>query len=74
MDSTPTFVVNEKSRIPASNPYRGDQPATSTPPGPDRTCLMAPSAFSRLRIAGFKSFAEPQTVEILPGLTGVVGP
>ncbi len=33
-----------------------------------------PIAFTRLRIAGFKSFAEPQTVEILPGLTGVVGP
>ncbi len=33
-----------------------------------------PVAFTRLRIAGFKSFAEPQTVEILPGLTGVVGP
>ena len=31
-------------------------------------------SFSRLKIAGFKSFAEPQTVEILPGLTGVVGP
>jgi chromosome segregation protein len=31
-------------------------------------------AFARLRIAGFKSFAEPATVEILPGLTGVVGP
>ncbi len=30
--------------------------------------------FVRLRIAGFKSFAEPTTVEILPGLTGVVGP
>ncbi len=30
--------------------------------------------FVRLRIAGFKSFAEPATVEILPGLTGVVGP
>src|SRR5579875_2531428 len=33
-----------------------------------------PVAFARLRIAGFKSFAEPATVEILPGLTGVVGP
>jgi chromosome segregation protein len=33
-----------------------------------------PIAFVRLRIAGFKSFAEPATVEILPGLTGVVGP
>src|SRR5579875_4109138 len=33
-----------------------------------------PVAFARLRIAGFKSFAEPATVEILPGLTGIVGP
>ena len=30
--------------------------------------------FVRLRIVGFKSFAEPVTVEILPGLTGIVGP
>src|SRR5277367_5690194 len=29
---------------------------------------------TRLRIAGFKSFAEPATIEILPGLTGIVGP
>ncbi len=33
-----------------------------------------PVSFSRLRIAGFKSFAEPASVEILPGLTGIVGP
>ncbi len=33
-----------------------------------------PVRFSRLRIAGFKSFAEPATVDILPGLTGIVGP
>ncbi len=33
-----------------------------------------PARFARLRIAGFKSFADPVTVEILPGLTGVVGP
>ncbi len=33
-----------------------------------------PVSFRRLRIAGFKSFAEPTTVEILPGLTGIVGP
>ncbi|MDD2705787.1 MAG: chromosome segregation protein SMC, partial [Acidocella sp.] len=33
-----------------------------------------PASFARLRIAGFKSFADPTTVEILPGLTGVVGP
>lgn len=30
--------------------------------------------FVRLQIVGFKSFAEPVTVEILPGLTGIVGP
>jgi chromosome segregation protein len=33
-----------------------------------------PVGFSRIRIAGFKSFAEPEAVEILPGLTGIVGP
>jgi chromosome segregation protein len=33
-----------------------------------------PVSFSRIRIAGFKSFAEPATIEILPGLTGIVGP
>jgi chromosome segregation protein len=33
-----------------------------------------PVSFRRLRIAGFKSFAEPVNVEILPGLTGIVGP
>jgi chromosome segregation protein len=30
--------------------------------------------FRRIRIAGFKSFAEPVSVEINPGLTGIVGP
>ena len=30
--------------------------------------------FARLRIAGFKSFAEPASLDILPGLTGIVGP
>ena len=30
--------------------------------------------FERLSIAGFKSFADPVEVEILPGLTGIVGP
>ncbi|MFO1023584.1 MAG: chromosome segregation protein SMC [Acetobacteraceae bacterium] len=33
-----------------------------------------PVSFRRLRIAGFKSFAEPTSVEILPGMTGIVGP
>jgi chromosome segregation protein len=31
-------------------------------------------ALTRLRIAGFKSFAEPAALDILPGLTGIVGP
>ena len=29
---------------------------------------------TRLRIAGFKSFADPVELAILPGLTGIVGP
>ena len=33
-----------------------------------------PASFTRIRIAGFKSFAEPVSVEIMPGLTGIVGP
>ena len=33
-----------------------------------------PVGFRRIRISGFKSFAEPTNVEILPGLTGIVGP
>mgnify|MGYP003349485514 CR=1 FL=1 len=33
-----------------------------------------PVSFRRLDIAGFKSFAEPTSVEILNGLTGIVGP
>ena len=33
-----------------------------------------PVSFRRLSIAGFKSFAEPTNVEILAGLTGIVGP
>jgi chromosome segregation protein len=33
-----------------------------------------PVSFSKIRITGFKSFAEPTSVDILPGLTGIVGP
>ncbi len=33
-----------------------------------------PVQFRRIRIAGFKSFAEPANVEIHAGLTGIVGP
>ncbi|MGC6475769.1 MAG: chromosome segregation protein SMC [Parvibaculales bacterium] len=30
--------------------------------------------FSKLRLSGFKSFVDPVDLDILPGLTGVVGP
>jgi len=33
-----------------------------------------PARFARLRITGFKSFADATAIEILPGLTGIVGP
>ncbi len=33
-----------------------------------------PVRLTRLRIAGFKSFAEPVSLDIRPGLTGIVGP
>jgi chromosome segregation protein len=33
-----------------------------------------PARLARLRIAGFKSFADTTSLEILPGLTGIIGP
>ena len=30
--------------------------------------------FTRLRLQGFKSFVEPTDLDVLPGLTGIVGP
>ena len=30
--------------------------------------------FTKLHLAGFKSFVDPTELEIAPGLTGVVGP
>ena len=36
--------------------------------------MPAPLAFERLRLAGFKSFADATELRIDPGLTGVVGP
>ena len=35
---------------------------------------LRPACINRLRIAGFKSFADPAALDILPGLTGLVGP
>ncbi|MBR0660392.1 AAA family ATPase, partial [Neoroseomonas oryzicola] len=54
------------------------------PPGPEeedsaprteaQKAASVRATLARIRIAGFKSFAEATTVEVLPGLTGVVGP
>ncbi len=48
------------------------------PDEPARSQAQAEAArrarLTRLRIAGFKSFAEATIVEVLPGLTGIVGP
>jgi chromosome segregation protein len=33
-----------------------------------------PARVARLRISGFKSFAETTSLDILPGLTGIIGP
>jgi len=46
-----------------------------TKPSVDPPRLAGPAArLSRLRIAGFKSFADPVELAVLPGLTGIVGP
>ncbi|MCR0983057.1 chromosome segregation SMC family protein [Roseomonas populi] len=52
-----------QASAPESDDIRDDGPREP------RTAVL-----SRLRIAGFKSFAEATTVEVLPGLTGIVGP
>ncbi|PWC27508.1 chromosome segregation protein SMC [Pseudoroseomonas aestuarii] len=51
-------------------------PATPRDPGQEAAARAAAlrATLTRLRIAGFKSFAEPTTLEVLPGLTGIVGP
>ena len=38
------------------------------------TTPTRPACVSRLRIHGFKTFADPVALDILPGLTGLVGP
>jgi chromosome segregation protein len=51
--------------------------AEGTPEKPEerpREREAVQATLTKIRIAGFKSFAEPTIVEILPGLTGVVGP
>ena len=44
-------------------------PTPEVMPAPTR-----PACVSRLRIDGFKTFANPVALDILPGLTGLVGP
>ena len=48
---------------------------TASPPAEEQA-PRAPlrATLARLRIAGFKSFADATVVEVLPGLTGIVGP
>lgn len=36
--------------------------------------MAQPVKFTRLRISGFKSFADPSELELVDGLTGIVGP
>ncbi len=70
IDSTPSFVVNGKK-------YTGEMSFDAFRKLiPDVTAKerRLPVSFRRLRIVGFKSFAEPVSVEIMPGLTGIVGP
>jgi chromosome segregation protein len=49
-----------------------EAPAAGEEEQPQRAPLRA--TLARLRIAGFKSFADATVVEVLPGLTGIVGP
>ncbi|MDB5411802.1 MAG: chromosome segregation protein [Rubritepida sp.] len=52
--------------------------AAPAPAGEDNAALpearRLTATLTGLRVAGFKSFAEPIQVPVLPGLTGIVGP
>jgi len=52
----------------------GDAPARDAATEAAARAAALRAVLSRLRIAGFKSFAEPTTLDVLPGLTGIVGP
>src|SRR5688500_4446405 len=69
--------------VPPAAPAEEGAPEAATagaaePESPGRTEAQIEAArtakLTRLRIAGFKSFAEPTMVEVMPGLTGIVGP
>ncbi|MGI4942144.1 MAG: hypothetical protein ACRYHQ_16545 [Janthinobacterium lividum] len=53
--------------IPAMALARAD-PVPAPMPAPAR-----PACISRLRTYGFKTFADPVALDILPGLTGLTG-
>ena len=61
--------------LPGNAPTR---PHTRRAPGSCAALADSRSAMSahltQIRLAGFKSFADPATLDILPGLTGLVGP
>ena len=77
VNSTPTFIFNGPKRMIGANRravVRHVRQASPRSAGATGQETPLPVSFVRLRIAGFKSFAEPTIVEILPGLTGIVGP
>ena len=59
---------------PPSPEGTGDQPAEEQGRTEAQVEAARSAKLTRLRIAGFKSFAEPTLVEVMPGLTGIVGP
>ena len=66
IEATPTFLINGKAQA-------GDMDYTTFVFG-DRTDWIMAARLARLRIAGFKSFADTTSLDILPGLTGIIGP
>ena len=59
----------------AGGAVEGQEPEAAEPGRTEAQVEAARTArLTRLRIAGFKSFAEATLVEVMPGLTGIVGP
>ena len=58
--------------LPPARP--GPEEEDPTPRSEAQRAAAVRATLARIRIAGFKSFAEATTVEVLPGLTGIVGP
>ena len=58
----------------ANPPIPPEEEEDGTPRSEAQRLAAVRATLARIRIAGFKSFAEATTVEVLPGLTGIVGP